>query len=233
MLPNTFWLITNYTCNNKCLYCYAAEGCRESNQGQDIMGFDYATEVMREMKRCNAEHCLLIGGEPTLYPKLIDLIRFGTEIGLKMKLVSNGRKLADLRFTKLMKEAGLVHASVSIEGATAEKHNTITQANSFHESCTGLRNLLEENVSCNSILTISLLNMEDIVPLARIVHSFGARNILFNFSLPSVGKKGVESCSSPNPQQCADLISATYLQLKGEGIKIGLFATIPLCLFEQ
>lgn len=81
MLPKTFWMVTNYTCNNGCLHCYATEGGLKSAQGQDIMDFDYATEIMTEMKRCNAEHCLLIGGEPTLYPKLLDLIYFGTKIG--------------------------------------------------------------------------------------------------------------------------------------------------------
>jgi len=233
MLPNTFWMVTNYTCNNRCFYCYAAEGCRESGQSQDVMDFDYAIEVMTEMKRCNAEHCLLIGGEPTLYPKLLDLIRFGTKIGLKVKLVSNGRKLSNRKFVRQIKEAGLVHSSVSIEGATAEKHNEVTQARSFQESCEGLQSLIREGVSCNSILTISLLNMEDVVPLARMVHGFGVKNILYNFSLPSVGKNGIESCSSPDPQQCADLISSAYLQLKGEEIKVSFFATIPLCLFEQ
>lgn len=132
-----------------------------------------------------------------------------------------------------MKDAGLVHSSVSIEGATSEKHNEVTQAKSFQESCEGLQNLIREGISCNSILTISLLNMDDIVPLARMVNGFGVKNILYNFSLPSVGKEGIESCSSPNPQQCADLISSAYIQLKSEEIKISFFATIPLCLFEQ
>lgn len=233
MLPNTFWMVTNYTCNNRCLYCYAAEGCRELSQSQDVMDFGYAQEVMTEMKRCNAEHCLLIGGEPTLYPRLLDLIRFGTKIGLKMKLVSNGRRLSDREFVRQLKDAGLVHSSVSIEGATAEKHNEVTQAQSFQESCEGLQNLINEDVSCNSILTISLLNLDDVIPLARMVHGFGAKNILYNFSLPSVGVQGIESCSSPNPQQCADVISAAYLRLKDEGIKVSFFATLPLCLFGQ
>lgn len=233
MLPNTFWIVTNYTCNNRCPTCYAAEGCRGLSQSEDIMDYDYAAEVMMEMKRCNAEHCLLIGGEPTLYPRLLDLVRFGTKIGLKMKLVSNGRRMSDRRFVCQLKDAGLIHSSVSIEGATAEKHNEVTQAESFHESCEGLRNLIREDVSCNSILTISLLNLDDVVPLARMVHDFGVKNILYNFSLPSVGTQGIESCSSPNPQQCADVISAAYLRLKDEGIKVSFFATLPLCLFDQ
>lgn len=122
---------------------------------------------------------------------------------------------------------------MSIEGATAEKHNEVTSANSFNESCEGLKNLIREGISCNSILTISLLNADDIVPLARLVHGFGVANILYNFSLPSVGKDGIESCYSPNPQQAADLISTAYLQLKKEGIHIGIFATLPLCLFDE
>ncbi len=233
MLPSAFWMVINYVCNNRCLYCYAAEGRRLPDQSQDLMGFDYAAEVMEEMKRCGAKECLLIGGEPTMYSKLSELVRFGTKLGLEMTLVSNGRKFADRRFVTELKEAGLAHASVSIEGATANKHDKITQSTSFEESCEGLKNLISESVSCNSVLTVSLLNTSEIVPLARLVHGFGTKNILYNLSLPSIGKDGVENCHSPNPQQYADLISEAYLQLKKEGISVGFYATVPLCLFDQ
>lgn len=235
MLPTTFWLVTNYTCNNRCCYCYAGEGCRkvDDNNIEEIMDFSYAQEVLREMKLCGAEHCLIIGGEPTLYPQLFPLIHFGTEIGLKMKLVSNGRRLNDPDFVRQLKEAGLVHSSVSIEGGNASKHNEITGTISFEESCQGITNLIKEGVSCNTIFTVSLLNIQDMVNYALLMHKMGVKNILYNFSLPSIDKGKIVSCYSPNPQQCADAISKVYLTLKEKGIHISFFATIPLCLIDD
>jgi radical SAM protein with 4Fe4S-binding SPASM domain len=228
-------MITNYSCNNRCCYCYASEGCRraEENAIEEIMDFGYACEVLEELKTCGAEHCLLIGGEPTFYPELIPLIRFGTDLGLKMKLVSNGRKLSDRAFVRKLKRAGIVHSSVSIEGSTASIHNEITGTKSFEESCQGVVNLLNEEISCNTILTVSLLNIDDIVGYALAMHGMGVKNILYNFSLPSIDKDGIVSCYSPNPQECADAIRQAYHILRGKRVHISFFATIPLCLIDE
>lgn len=197
------------------------------------MPLAYAKDVMAEMRDCGAENCLLIGGEPTLYPHLLELIRDGTALGLKMKLVSNGRRLADAEFVRSLKEAGLVHASVSIEAANPETHNRYTQTNGFAERLQGLRNLVAAGISNNSILTVSLLNSDEIVPVAESMHKLGVKNILYNFSLPSVNEQGgVDGSYSLSPKDCADQISAAYLVLKAKGIHISFFATIPLCLID-
>lgn len=236
MLPTTFWLITNYSCNNRCKFCYAAEGCNtvRTQEEDEIMDFQYACDVMEEMKKCGAVNCLLIGGEPTLYPYVAEVIRFGARIGLAMKLVSNGRRLSDRHFVYKLKEAGLVHSSVSVEASTAEKHNQITQTCSFEEVLRGILNLQKAGVSNNTILTISLLNHREIVALAERMHDMGVSNILYNFSLPSVAEgDNIHSSFSPTPQDCADIISEAYLILKQKGIRISFFATIPLCLIEE
>ena len=235
MLPTTFWVITNYSCNNRCKFCYAADLCAHQVEPcqDEVMDFNYAKDVLLEMKNVGAENGLLIGGEPTLYPQLLELISFGAQLGLKMKLVSNGRKLADYNFVLAIKDAGLVHASISLEAADAETHNIITQTPSFNESVAGAKNLIRAGISSNSIMTISSLNHNHIVPLARIMRDAGMNNILYNFSLPSVNGEEIFDSYSLDPREYALCITAAYYQLKSEGIKIAFFATLPLCLFPE
>jgi radical SAM protein with 4Fe4S-binding SPASM domain len=236
MLPTTFWLVTNYHCNNRCKFCYAADFCcstTEISSDMEFMDFNYAKNVLTEMKNIGAENCLLIGGEPTVYPYLFDIIGFGTAIGLKMKLVSNGRKLSNYNFVLSLKKAGLIHSSVSLEASDEKTHNSITQTDSFLESLEGAKNLIRAGISSNSIMTISSLNSEHIIPLAKMMHGIGMKNILYNFSLPSVESESISNSYSLDPREYADLISSAYYYLKSINIKIGFFATLPLCLFKE
>lgn len=235
MLPTTFWLVTSYGCNNHCRFCYAADFCcqTQDDQGKEPMDFEYAKDIMVEMKTIGAENCLLIGGEPTIYPHLLEIVSFGASIGLKMKLVSNGRRLSDYKFVLALKKAGLVHSSVSLEASDEKTHNSITQTDSYQESVQGAKNLIQAGVSSNSIMTISALNYEHIVPLAEMMHTIGMKNILYNFSLPSVEGETISDSYSLGPKKYAQYISEAYRQLKDRNIHIAFFATLPLCLFPE
>jgi len=198
------------------------------------MPLPYAKDVMTELKDCGAKNCLLIGGEPTLYGLLPELIEYGTDLGLKMKLVSNGRRLADRSYVERLKQAGLVHASVSIEASTANLHDKITRTRGFHQRIAGLKNLIDVGVSNNSILTLTIQNAKEVVSVAQMVHRMGVKNILYNFSLPTVSENGgVNGSYSLDPQSGATVIVSAYHELKKRGIPFTFFATIPLCLIDR
>jgi MoaA/NifB/PqqE/SkfB family radical SAM enzyme len=178
----TAWIVTNYSCNNDCSYCYAnLAGCENK-----IISFDYCRQVMKELARINVSDVLLIGGEPTLYSKINDVIAFGKSLGLKIKIVTNGRLLKDVSFLKELVKAGLDHVSISIESYNQEKHNEICGANSFQETLQGIINCVENDLSLNSISTVSKDNKEDIAEISELMSSVGVKNILFNYGVPSV-----------------------------------------------
>lgn len=237
MLPTTIWMIVTYRCNDRCSGCYAAAECfpsqREFPKLENDMPLKYAKDVMAELKECGTENCLLIGGEPTLYTALPEIIRYGTEIGLKMKLVSNGRRLADRSYVDQLKQAGLVHASVSIEASTPELHDEMTGTRGFGQRIAGLKNLIDAGISNNSILTINARNATEVVPVALMMHEMGVKNILYNFSLPTVKEGGgVDGSYSMDPRSGSVVIVDAYHRLKKLGIPFTFFATIPLCLID-
>ena len=57
---------------------------------------------------------ILTGGEPSLHPELPKICRYATDVGLHVRMITNGWRLADEDFAKAMAEAGLkiVHVSV-------------------------------------------------------------------------------------------------------------------------
>jgi AdoMet-dependent heme synthase len=118
---NTFWLVLGYDCNNKCHHCYATQS-RDSNK--KWMKVSFAKDVMMTLKK-QAKTCLLIGGKPTLFPNIAELISFGSKIGLKMIVVTNGRKFKNEGFAKNVFSAGLSRAVISLEGMNSETHNSI------------------------------------------------------------------------------------------------------------
>lgn len=198
------------------------------------MDFSLACNIVEWMGKLGAMDCLCIGGEPTLYPQLAELIRIGSNHRVDFKLVTNGRKLADTDYLTSLMEAGLKHASISIEGATAEGHNGITKTKSFDEVMQAIRNARDHELSFNTLLTVSWHTYEDIVPLATMLHEEGVQNILFNIGLPSPETPAheVESFVIP-PHQMATILTDAFFALKEKGIKVKYFATIPLCLFDK
>jgi len=226
----TAWLVLNYACTNRCLGCYA----QSSQFVNQEMPYEDAITIMPIIKDMGVLDCLAIGGEPTLYKHLINLIVAAKNLGIDFKIVTNGRNLSDVAYIKALKDAGLKHASISIEGSTAQTHNLITRTPSFDQVMKGIDNCLFLDVSFNTLLTISKVNFAEIVDLAKMLHEIGVVNILYNIGLPSPESSQNEVDDFIlNPIEVANVISEAYIEFKNLGIKAKFFATIPLCLFDD
>ncbi len=82
---SVFWLVLNYSCNNRCVACYA-----ESKDFENIeIPLDYANQVLETMNKSNVRSCLLLGGEPTLYVDLHKVVKKASELGIKTTLITN------------------------------------------------------------------------------------------------------------------------------------------------
>lgn len=76
-----------------------------------------ALNTMRESIGCNELH--LTGGEPTLHPRLAEIVRMGKESGYIVKMTSNGER-GDKTLEECA-EAGLDKVNFSIFGTTPEE----------------------------------------------------------------------------------------------------------------
>lgn len=88
----------NSECNFNCIYCYAS-----NEPTEDALSREEFKNVILDAKSLGVRSMVILGGEPTLYPHLLEMIRFMREQGLRVELFTNGakmtRELADELFS--------------------------------------------------------------------------------------------------------------------------------------
>lgn len=94
-------------CNQKCIIC-------SNPPNNKRLSYEKAKKEVDELKKREYDGVILTGGEPTLYPKLPDLIKYCLKKKIFPRIITNGQKLADLNYLKTLKKAGLQHLHLSI-----------------------------------------------------------------------------------------------------------------------
>ncbi len=222
------WLVTNYSCNNRCKWCYT----ESKGFPKEIMPLNYAKDVLDEMKKAGVERCTLIGGEPTMYPHIFELIEYGDSLGIFMKIVTNAVLLSDDEYVKKLKRAGLSLAAISIHGITPETYIANTQRDHFEKVLTAMENCKKNELAFVTLTTINRLNAQNIYDTAVFLTKVGVKNIIYNIAVPNSADEEVEELVL-NPKEIAQVIEENYIKLKGNGLKAGFYASIPLCLFNR
>lgn len=76
----------NSICNFRCVYCYAAENGQRPNE----LTTDEFSDVIRQAKELGARKIIVLGGEPMLYPHILEMLRFIRSLDMDVELFTNG-----------------------------------------------------------------------------------------------------------------------------------------------
>jgi MoaA/NifB/PqqE/SkfB family radical SAM enzyme len=107
-------LILTDKCNFKCPYCVPL-----SEDIRQTLKFEEAMDIVKMWCSENLQNIRFSGGEPTLFPKLVDLVKYCKENGVKRIAVStNGSNKLEV-YKKLI-EAGVNDFSISLDADNAE-----------------------------------------------------------------------------------------------------------------
>jgi radical SAM protein with 4Fe4S-binding SPASM domain len=79
----------NSLCNFRCVYCYAAENGVRKNE----LTPDEFRDVISQAKELGARKMIVLGGEPMLYPPILDMIRYIRGLDMEVELFTNGTNI--------------------------------------------------------------------------------------------------------------------------------------------
>src|SRR3954464_4987487 len=101
-------------CNFRCLYCMPAEGLPWLPKA-DILSYEEVTEVVRQLAPLGLRRLRITGGEPTLRPDLVTLVRMLRAIPQieDVALSTNGVRLPELAAP--LRAAGLDRVNMSVD----------------------------------------------------------------------------------------------------------------------
>ena len=87
-------------CNFRCSYCYVPEKVECKNE----LSREEIRDVVLQAKDLGARKIIILGGEPSIYPHLVEMLNFLADNDLEIELFTNGTGI-DLRLAKIL--AGL------------------------------------------------------------------------------------------------------------------------------
>jgi len=153
-----------FNCNNNCDFC--AQG----NKEQIYKTKDEIEKILIKAKQKGIKEVVFTGGEPTLHKDIIEIVRLAKKLDYKaIQLQTNGRKLCDYNFCKVLKDAGVTEISPSIHSSNYLIHNRLTNSNSFSQVIKGITNAKKIGFKVITNTVINSLNYTDLPKLANLL----------------------------------------------------------------
>lgn len=159
--------VTN-RCTTSCRYC-----CFSSNRKElEELSTGKLMQLMREAVALGCSHVHFTGGEPLLRDDIEELIAFARDLGLEMRLQTNGMLLDRGKAEKLM-AAGLSTIMISLDADRPEEHDAMRGAGTWALAVEAILAARDAGmtVRVNSVMT--KVNWQRIHQTARFVRHMG------------------------------------------------------------
>ena len=132
-LPNSLNIELNNTCNHKCIFC-GLHGPYAPPMKLCVMDLDFVKKILIQAKELGIgekEVGFYLAGEPLLYDKFVDVIRFAKELGFKYTFITTNGVLAKPKIMKEVIDAGLDSIRFSINASDKETYKIIHGKDDF------------------------------------------------------------------------------------------------------
>lgn len=222
--PAKLVLNLTYRCNNRCAFC--AVGNRAPRDGDPA-------HQRRVLEAHRARGVTLVdfdGGEPTLHPELLPLVRHAVALGYeRIAVTTNGRRCSYARFAASLARSGATTLLVSLHGPDAATHESLVGVpGAFAQTVEGIRNLVAAapaGLELGVNATVVRGNAGRLEELAALVLDLGVRWLNLQFLTP-FGRATRDQ--APDPDAAAARVRAVVARFS-PGLRLGI-VNLPLCL---
>jgi AdoMet-dependent heme synthase len=197
------WNLTR-KCNLKCSHCYINA---TQNELKDELTTEESKQLIDQIAQVSRPLLILSGGEPLLRKDVYELIRYGTEKGLRMGLGSNGC-LIDAKVARDLKEAGIKTVSISLDSHVAAQHDEFRGvAGSWEKALNAIKVLRENDVLVQVNTTLTQQNYSQIDEIMTLAEQVGVENFHLFFLVPT--GRGAKMADI-SPAMYEDMIKSTF-----------------------
>jgi radical SAM protein with 4Fe4S-binding SPASM domain len=171
-------------CNLRCAHCFVSA----TQRGQTMEYEDITERVIPRLAACRVDRVTLTGGEPTIHPDFLSIVRAFRAAGMGVGVCTNATTLTDSDITELG-EIGGVHCNVSLDGFRPESHGRFRgDRDSFHTTIETVKALAAAGLLQGLLCTPNALaEDEEYRELCAFAVEQGAEYVLMN-PLSSMGR---------------------------------------------
>jgi heme b synthase len=130
--------------------------------------------VLDQIRETGQPIVILTGGEPLLRPDIFELAHYGTRLGLRMVMATNGT-LLNPENVKKIGESGIKRVSISLDRAKAEEHDAFRNSSgAFGGALKGIDLLKEAGIEFQINTTVTRENLDQVPELLDMAVALGA-----------------------------------------------------------
>ena len=162
------WEIT-LECNLQCKHCGSSAGFQRKSE----LSTEECLTLCDQFPAMLVQEVDFTGGEPLIRKDLAKIISYLKNINITSGIVTNGILLTYEKLTEL-KEAGLSHIAISIDGLK-ETHDLIRQEGVFFKAVSGIKRCIEEKMPITVITTVNDKNITQLPDLFKLFNELGVK----------------------------------------------------------
>ncbi len=179
---------------------------------------------------------ILTGGEPSLHPELPRICKYAADLGLHVRMITNGTRLSDEKFAKEMAEAGLklVHVSVYSVRPDVEKQLRGTEG-TLEKAFAAVSNADKYGIEVNINCVINRLNSDHLDENIRywMTNHPYIRHFVWNNLDPSMGRAEVNQDQYTPRLADFELSLHRALRLLHRSGRTFRVEKVPLCYMSE
>lgn len=219
--PRSLHLYTTNKCNLNCPHCYMFSG----RKNEDELSTDEIFKLFQDFSNSGGHNVTLSGGEPTLRTDFDLLVKAAFELGLKVRVLTNGSLLTENRIENI--SPYLDSIQISIDGFSEASDSTIRGKGHFKKAMFAIDSLINKGVSTSVAITPTLQllkeHFDEYCSFAReLAKKYSRKNFLVKFSESLL--RGRDICPSyKDNEEYYTLIQALRKRLNGQKFEIMSF----------
>lgn len=225
--PKRLILNLTYHCNNHCEICAVG--------GRPVRHLPMARclRLLSEYYGLGVRNADFDGGEPTLHPEFLKLLRAARNMGYEgINVSTNGRTMASRELASRLLLGGVTGVLITLYGHTAEIHEKTTQVpGSFDETLQGIRNTLRlkpDRIAFGVNTVVTKHNYRQMETFMDFLRVLGVPRLNVQFLTP-FGHAGKAHC--PPMEAASARLSAALLQSSG-GLEVRIL-NLPPCRMPE
>lgn len=176
-------------CSLSCEMCYMKN---HYSNTLDIP-FKYACDTLLDLKSSGTERVTFLGGEPTLYPHINELVFYAKKIQLPfIRLQTNGQFSTSFFDSKSEILKYIDALSFSIDGHTEQLNNISRTGCNFDLLVQNIKKSVKSGIYTSVNITVTAYNIDYLMDIINYVSNMGVEIIYVNIVFSGGGAKGHE-----------------------------------------
>ncbi len=225
------------TCNLSCFFCYFADRIADKSHPEHaFMDIEKAKKICHTLRYVYGNNAIDIqGGEPTIYPKIFELVSYCHEIGLEPTLITNAIVLASEEMCQKYKDAGIKDFLVSIHGLGDTYDKVVGLDGGSKKQMKALHNLQKLNIPFRLNCTMTKDVVEEIEDVATLAIETGALAVNFIAFNPFADQQEKNARSTENVPKYSEIkkhLTVAIDMLEKADIETNV-RYLPLCMLEE